>query len=110
MKHWPVALLIFTMQAGCTSLRAEWRRNPQFETQSVQRHYFLFGLATLEKPVRAHEVCATKKINGLEFKRTKTDLILTFLTVGLYSPDHIQIHCESQPTAVTTSAPRATVL
>jgi hypothetical protein len=78
--------------AACTKVTYV---NPTIRAGGVQvsqtGHFFIFGLAG-EANVPAYQMCPTG-VAAVQSKFTFGDLVLQFITIGIYTPRTYQIQC-----------------
>ena len=62
--------------------------------EKLNANFFFFGIFQ-EKTIKVYEVCKDKKLIMIEdYKSRLFDSMLTFITLGIYTPTTIKIYCD----------------
>ncbi len=102
MKQWPAllfaALFAALMLAGCTTQTFDLRQNEQDrdagrivvdETQD-----FFVGGPGQERVLNAAAACSeVQRVVQVQMSRSLLDGVLSFITLGVYSPAHVRVRC-----------------
>lgn len=91
-------LLIFAVassQIGCYSVRYQTRTTEAGKRHEIPAHFFFWGLAG-EKDVDLDAVCPEGPVRWSNHA-SAADVLLTLVTLGLYSPRTIVVECARTP-------------
>ncbi len=88
-------LAVLGTQPGCYAVRYQTRATASGRKHTIPAHFFLWGLAG-EKDVDLDAVCPEGPARWSNHA-SAVDVLLTVITVGIYSPRTITVECERTP-------------
>jgi hypothetical protein len=86
-------LLAFSSASGCYTVRYRTRVRPTTEPSTSWNHIFLWGLAG-SATVDVRATCPDG-FAQIETKRTFGNIIVSLLTLGIYSPNYVSVWCRA---------------
>lgn len=90
-----LATLITLTATGCASQTAHLRPKQISASHSETQAFFLGGIAQ-EKTLDAAKVCeGTQNVVKVESKQEASDVVLSVLTLGIYTPRTAKVFCNT---------------
>jgi len=79
--------------SGCATQRFQLdERNPGIPTYEGKAHFFLLGIGQT-KNINAGDFCGYNQVSSVESYISAIDFVLTYFTIGIYSPHSYSIYC-----------------
>lgn len=88
-------LLVLTLLPGCSATFHDARITPGEEKTQWAHHYVLGSLGEAEVDVRDH--CATARAHEIWIGEDALTLLVSVVTLGIYTPRKVAIICEKAP-------------
>jgi uncharacterized lipoprotein len=94
MKKWLVLGVAVVLLSGCATQRIYTQAELGGTTPAYEKSqpFFLWGIGQTQD-LNAAEACGQRTISRIETAQTATDVILQWLTIGIYSPRTVQVYC-----------------
>lgn len=93
-----IALLLFILLAGCQTVRVQfsdkWDRT-QRPSYTDYFDYYWWGLRGTNS-VSIQKACVDQRPYGMVRSRTVEDMLITALTLGIYTPVTVKVWCGDQ--------------
>lgn len=96
MKKFLATLLASTtlLLSACSTQTAYVKSHTGKLTFEENQTFFLFGIGQ-EETINAVQVCGSEeKIAKVESELTGSNILLTLVTLGIYTPRHARVYCQ----------------